>query len=82
MYVIKGTIIDSFIQNTTANFYNTQIQEPCYFEVILPWTVSRCGYFPYIKEDRCFWGTHSIKAITQEWINENNLTELQAYLLI
>lgn len=82
MYAVAGKPVETFLKITSENFYDTKIADPCYFEIIFPWIVGRCGYFPYIKQDRCFWGTLNIKDITQKWIEENNLTELQTYLSI
>lgn len=82
MYAIKGNVVESFIRNTPRDFYATKMQDPCYFEIIFPWTVSRCGYFPYIKQSTCFWGNVNLKQITKEWIDCNNLHNLNAYLLL
>ena len=82
MYVIKGEAVQTFLKNTPDEFYSTKIQEPCYFEIIFPWVVSRCGYFPYIKNNRCFWGSIDLKDITKQWIDDNNLQHLNNYLLL
>ena len=82
MYAIKGEAVQAFINNTPDEFYNTKIQDPCYFEIIFPWIASRCGYFPYIKQSRCFWGSVDLKDITKQWIDENNLYHLNNYLLL
>ena len=82
MYAIKGEAIQVFLKNTPDEFYTTKIQDPCYFEIIFPWVASRCGYFPYIKNSRCFWGTIDLKDITKKWIEENNLQHLNNYLLV
>lgn len=82
MYVIKGSIVNYFLQISPINFYKTKINEPCYFEVIFPWIASRCGYFPYVKQEKSYWGDNNLKNITNEWIEENNLFELKKYLLL
>lgn len=82
MYAIKGKVVESFLKNTSDDFYNTRIIEPCYFEIIFPWAVGRCGYFPYIKRSECFFDGVDLRDITQKWIDENNLSELQTYLSI
>jgi len=82
MYVINGKVVQSFLDNTSESYYTTAIKEPCYFEVIFPWIVGRCGYFPYIKQSECFWREADLRNITQRWIDENNLSELQPYLSI
>ena len=56
MYVINGKIVESFLKSTSDDFYNTRILEPCYFEIIFPWIVTRCGYFPYVHQYNCFFG--------------------------
>lgn len=80
MYAIKGNAVQAFLENAPQEFYNTKIQDPCYFEIIFPWIASRCGYFPYIKNNRCFWGSIDLKDITKQWIEENNLQHLNNYL--
>lgn len=80
MYVIKGNLVDTFLKLTNELFFNTKIQEPCYFEITMPWIVSRCGYFPYIKQEKCFWGSVNLKDITSKWILNNGLQPLQKYL--
>jgi len=80
MYVMNKQSIETFLSLSTDTFYNTKIQEPCYFEVIFPWIATRCGYFPYIQQSDCFFGERSLKDITNEWIQNNNLHHLNAYL--
>jgi len=80
MYVINKKSIETFLTITTDVFYNTPISEPCYFEIVLPWIVSRCGYFSYVKESSCFFGEQNLKDLTSEWIQYNNLTHLNSYL--
>jgi hypothetical protein len=82
MYVIKGDAVQTFLRNVSESFYTTKIQDPCYFEIIFPWVASRCGYFPYIKNTRCFWGVEDLKQITRKWIEENHLDNLNNYLFI
>jgi len=80
MYVINKKSIETFLNMTSDTFYNTKILEPCYFEVVFPWIVTRCGYFPYVKESSCFFGERNLKDMTSEWIQYNNLTHLNSYL--
>ena len=81
MYVIKGDAIQAFLRNSPNEFYTNKLQDHCYFEITFPWIVSRCGYYPYIKESACFFGEANLKDITKEWIYENNLqTKLKYYL--
>lgn len=80
MYTIRGNVVQAFLRNVSDLFFSTKIQEPCYFEITFPWTVSRMGYFPYVKENRCFFGEADLKTITQNWLNKNNLTHLIPYL--
>ncbi len=80
MYVLNKQSIEIFLSLTTNTFYNTKIEEPCYFEIILPWIVSRCGYFPYVLESSCFFGERNLNEITKEWICVNQLNHLNNYL--
>jgi len=82
MYAIKGEAVEAFLQNTPDEFYTEKLKDPCYFEIIFPWIASRCGYFPYIKNSRCFWGSIDLKDITKQWIEENNLEHLNNYLTL
>jgi len=82
MYVINKQSVEKFLELTTNTFYDTKIQEPCYFETVFPWIATRCGYFPYIHESNCFFGERNLKDITHEWIQSNNLTHLNSYLTL
>jgi hypothetical protein len=82
MYVIKKEAVESFLKLTTDKFYDEKIKDKCYFEISFPWIASRCGYFPYIKQNICFWGHKDLKNITEEWINENNLYNITHYLTL
>lgn len=82
MYVINKQTIETFLSLTSDIFYNTKIQEPCYFETVFPWLSSRCGYFPYVHESNCFFGERNLNEITKEWIYFNNLTHLTEYLTL
>lgn len=78
MYALKGNSVESFIKASPTKFFTTKI-DPWYFETVMPWVPSRCGYFPYVRQNRCFWDTANLKDITKEWIKENNLN-LESYL--
>lgn len=81
MYVLNKNSVEKFLSLTTDQFYETRIQERCYFEVIFPWIASRCGYFPYIEESGCYFDKNiSLKNITNNWIIQNNLLHLSNYL--
>lgn len=81
MYVLNKYSVETFLSLTDENFYNTKIQERCYFEVIFPWISTRCGYFPYIEQSSCFFNRNiSLKNITNDWIVKNNLVHLSNYL--
>jgi len=83
MYVINKQSIDTFFSITTDEFYDTKIKDRWYFETIFPWVPTRCGYFPYVKQEHCFFGNGaSLKKITEDWIEKNNLNELKRYLYI
>jgi hypothetical protein len=82
MYVLNKQSVETFLKLTTYKFYNTFISEPCYFEVVFPWIVSRCGYFPYVRYNSCFFGERNLKDITTSWIESNNLTHLTTYLTL
>jgi hypothetical protein len=80
MYVINKNSMETFLTMTTDVFYNTPISEPCYFEIVLPWIVSRCGYFSYVHDPVCFFGERNLKDLTKDWIQLNNLNHLTNYL--
>ena len=81
MYVINRQSIDTFFDITPDEFFNTMIPNRYYFEVIFPWIPSRCGFFPYVKQEGCYFNNNiSLKSITNSWIIENNLLYLQSYL--
>jgi hypothetical protein len=82
MYVINKHSVETFLSLTTDLFYDTKIQEPCYFETVFPWIATRCGYFPYIHQSHCFFGERNLNDITNEWIQNNNLTHLNNYLTL
>lgn len=81
MYALKGEPVESFLNAVPNEFFTTKL-DPWYFETVMPWVPSRCGYFPYVKQNRCFWNTANLPDITKNWIDENNLTELSSYLEI
>lgn len=81
MYVLNKQSIETFFDITTDEFYNTKINDRWYFETIFPWVASRCGYFPYIRQEGCFFNNSiSLKSITKSWIIENNLLYLMNYI--
>lgn len=82
MYVINKQSVETFLNLTTSNFFNTKIEEPCYFETVFPWIVTRCGYFPYVYQSNCFFGERNLKDITTDWVRDNNLTNLNDYLTL
>ncbi len=82
MYVLNKKSVETFLNITTDIFYDRKINEPCYFEVIFPWIVSRCGYFPYVLETDCFFGERNLNEISKEWIRNNNLSHLTQYLIL
>lgn len=73
MYALKGKPVESFIKSSPTEFFTTKLN-PWYFETVMSWVPSRCGYFPYVKHKRCFWDTADLMDITKKWIGENNLT--------
>ena len=80
MYVINKHSVETFLSLTTNLFYDTKIEEPCYFETVFPWIATRCGYFPYIHQSDCFFGERNLNDITNDWIQSNNLNYLTKYL--
>lgn len=81
MYVMNKHVVETFLEISPKQFYDTKIEERCYFEVIFPWIATRLGYFPYIEEPNCFFGNGTnLKDITRTWIYENNLHQLLKYL--
>lgn len=80
MYALKGKPVEEFINIVPDDFFTTKL-DPWYFETVMPWVPSRCGYFPYVKNQRCFWNTENLSEITKKWIEENNLN-LESYLLL
>lgn len=81
MYTLKGEPVEAFIKQSPLEFFNTKL-DPWYFETVMPWVPSRCGYFPYVKQKRCYWNTADLPDTTKSWIEENNLGELLPYLSI
>jgi hypothetical protein len=79
MYVLNKDSVETFLSLATDKFFNTKIEDKCYFEIIFAWIATRLGYFPYIKNNRCFWGVVDLKNVTRYWIKENDLN-LQDYL--
>lgn len=74
MYVLKKEAVEAYLLNQPDTFYTTPLN-PWYFETVMPWVPSRCGYFPYVKIKRDFWERCDLTDITKEWIKENNLNE-------
>lgn len=81
MFVLKGMAIDLFLKCVPEQFFTTKL-DPWYFETVIPWIPSRCGYFPYVKNKRCFWDVDDLPNITKKWIEDNNLPHLLPYLNI
>jgi hypothetical protein len=84
LYALKGEPVEAFINALPIDFFTNKLN-PWYFETVMPWVPSRCGYFPYVKIKRDLWNLCELTDITKEWINENNLKEvyrddLQHYL--
>lgn len=82
MYAINGKSVETFLNLTSENFYNNKINEPCYFETVFPWIVSRLGYFPYVKYQECFFRENNLLQKTKNWIIENDLLYLIDYINI
>lgn len=80
LYVLKGNPIGDFIKALPEEFFHRKL-DPWYFETVLSWVPSRCGYFPYVKIKECFWNQGYLPDITKQWIEENNL-DLHSYLNI
>jgi hypothetical protein len=76
---LKGKPVEDFIKAVPDSFFHTKV-DPWYFETVLPWVPSRAGYYPYVKIRECFWNQGDLLNITERWIKENNLTELESYL--
>lgn len=81
LYVLKGKPVEDFVKSLPESFFQTKL-DPWYFETVLSWVPSRCGYYPYVKRRECFWNQGDLLDITAEWIKENKLTELEPYLNI
>jgi hypothetical protein len=80
MYVLKKEAVEAYVSAMPSWFFFKKL-DPWYFETVLPWIPSRCGYFPYVKIPRCFWNVDDLPNITKKWMDENNL-HLQSYLEI
>lgn len=78
LYTLKKEPIEAFLSMCNDTFFNTPIN-PWYFETVLPWVVSRAGYFSYLKNKEDFWKRCNLNDVTKEWIKENNL-DLESYL--
>lgn len=74
-YTLKKEPVESYLDLCNDNFFTVRIN-PWYFETVMPWFPSRCGYFPYVKIKRDLWNLCELTDITKEWINENNLKEI------
>lgn len=74
-YTLKKEAVEAFLSVTNDVFFNTKLN-PWYFETVMPWVPSRCGYFPYVKIKRDFWQRCELTDITNDWINENNLKQI------
>lgn len=83
MYVLKGVAVDAYVKLLTDAYFDTRMDR-YYFETVPPWLPSRCGYFPYVKRKMCFWAhlNRNLQDVTKQWIDENNLTDLNPYLSI
>jgi len=79
LYVLKKEAVESYVQQLPPEFFITKL-DPWYFETVPGWIPSRCGYFPYVKEKRDFWGHCDLTDITKLWIEENGLTQQLPYL--
>src|ERR1035437_3390636 len=78
LYVLKGEPVENYLTAQSDEFFKTKLS-PWYFETVMPWVPSRCGYFPYVKTKRDFWNKCELTDITKQWIDENKLS-LESYL--
>src|ERR1039458_9807625 len=80
LYVLRGAPVEAYIKAQTPEFFTTKLN-PWYFETVMPWVPSRCGYFPYVKIKRDFWNKCELTDITKQWIDKNKLP-LESYLIL
>lgn len=81
MFVMRGELVDLFLELSKTEFYDTKIENRYYFEIVLPWICTRAGYFPYVKTHQCRWEPdQNLNQITARWIEEEGLYELVPYL--
>jgi len=73
IYAIRGEAINHFLDITPDSFYNSRIEDICYFETVIPWIPARMGFFPYVETKKCFRNKDNLNKITKQWIIENKL---------
>lgn len=79
LYVIKGELIDKLFSLVTDNWFTYKLNR-YYFEGILPFIVSRSGYFPYLSNRYSMTGKDLLES-TNNWICENNLVHYKEYTI-
>lgn len=79
LYTLKKEAVEAYVDALPPEFFTTKL-DPWYAETVIPWVPSRCGYFPYVKTNRCFFDKCNLKDVTKQWIDENGLTDLLPYL--
>jgi len=81
LYVLKKEAVEAYLKVLPEQFFNNTLN-PWYFETVMAWVPSRCGYFPYVKIKKDFWERCDLTTITKQWIDENKLTQLEGYLTL
>lgn len=83
MFALKGAPVEAYAKSLGEEYFNTKLFT-WYAENVIPWIPSRCGYFPYVKRKKCFWEDRNFELKNRQidWINENNLTHLNEYLIL
>lgn len=73
-FVLKGDVVNWFIEKADESYFTTKIQNRWYFEVVFPWLSSRFGLYPYVKNGINEISVADSNPITDEWKKENALT--------
>lgn len=72
MFVLHKSPMETYLQSVPVSFFVSRL-DSWYFETVMPWTASRCGYFPYVRDPLDYFGRCDLRHVTRAWINENAL---------
>lgn len=73
-YVIRGSVINAFLECVPKEFFTTKIENRWFFETVPPWLASRYGLLPYVKYKMGWFWNVDLGAITDNWVAHKQIT--------